>query len=301
MRPQSATSLTWQHSLLALAIVAIWGSNFVLLKLGLRHLPPLFLACLRFFFAFMPLIFFLKRPNVPLHHVAAYGLLAGAGQFGLLFIAMRHDITPGLASLVVQMQVFFTIGLALWLNKERLYLFQLFALLLALSGIALILMHDSKDATFFGVSLTLLAGLSWAGGNIVSRHNGRANMLSYVVWAGLFTCPPLLALSLVFEGWPAIYLGLQQADAITWTAVVWQSAGNAVFGYASWAWLLARYPAATVTPWALLVPVFGMGASALVLGEAMPLWKITAALLIISGLAVNLTWPKLRPFLGLKP
>ena len=40
----------------------------------------------------------------------------------------------------------------------------------------------------------------------------------------------------------------------------------------------------------LLVPVFGIGASALVLHEPLPLWKLMACLLIMAGLAFNLLW-----------
>ncbi|MFZ3183933.1 MAG: hypothetical protein WA173_07295, partial [Pseudomonas sp.] len=53
-------------------------------------------------------------------------------------------------------------------------------------------------------------------------------------------------------------------------------------------------PAATVTPMALLVPLFGMGGAALWLNEGLPAWKLGAAALVISGLALNLLWPQLR-------
>jgi O-acetylserine/cysteine efflux transporter len=117
-------------------------------------------------------------------------------------------------------------------------------------------------------------------------------MLAYVVWSGLFALPPLLALSLWFEGWPAIDAGLRNASAATWGAVLWQSVGNSLFGYAAWGWLLARHPAATITPMALLVPVFGMGASAVMLAEPLPAWKLLAAGLVMAGLALNLLWPR---------
>jgi O-acetylserine/cysteine efflux transporter len=71
--------------------------------------------------------------------------------------------------------------------------------------------------------------------------------------------------------------------------------GNTMFGYGCWGFLLARYPAATIAPLALLVPVFGFGASALWLGEPLESWKIIAALLVMSGLAVNLLWRRENP------
>ena len=292
MNGDQKTAMPLSHFALALAVMAVWGSNFVVIKTALQHLPPLLLAALRFTFAFFPIAFFLKRPAVSLRNLASYGILIGVGQFGLLFIAMRHDITPGLASLVVQVQVFFTIGFSMRMTGEHVHRFQMVALILAIAGIGMIATHAEGSATALGLFLVICAAMSWAGGNIVSRAAGQVNMLSYVVWASIFAVPPLFLLSFLFEGWPAMAAGVINADMTTWAAVLWQSVGNTMFGYAAWGWLLSRHPAATITPMALLVPVFGIGASALLLGEALPAWKVLAAALVMSGLAVGLLWPR---------
>ena len=288
------STLPWLHVLLAVAVVAVWGTNFVVIRIGLDHLPPLTFAALRFTFALLPAVFFLKKPDVPWRNLAAYGVLIGAGQFGLLYIAMSGFISPGLASLVVQTQVFFTIGLAMWLAKERIRSFQLVALGLAAVGLVVIVAHTDASVTPLGLALVLIAAASWAGGNAFSKAAGKVNMLAYVVWASLFSVPPLLILALVFEGPQAMIQGVRAADAATWAAVLWQSVGNTLFGYAAWGWLLSRHPAAVITPMAMLVPVFGMGASAIWLGESLPPWKLLAAGLVMSGLAINIFWPTLE-------
>ena len=288
------TSLSLRHFLLALAVVAVWGSNFVVIKLALGHLPPLLFAALRFTLAALPAVFLLPRPAVSWRNLAAYGWLIGVGQFGLMFIAINGHISPGLASLVVQVQVFFTIGLAMYFTGERLQRIQWLALLLASGGIAIILRHTDGNTTPLGLAMMLLAALCWAGGNLVAREAGRINMVAYVVWSSLFAAPPLLLLSLLTEGWPAISSALLAADRSFWLAVGWQAWGNSLFGYAAWAWLLARHPAATITPMAMLIPLFGMGGAALWLNESLPAWKLTAAALVVSGLALNLLWPQLR-------
>ena len=140
--------------------------------------------------------------------------------------------------------------------------------------------------------------MGWAIANQATREAARAtkvNMLAYVVWASLFAVPPLLLMSLLLEGWPAIRHGVAHAGWGIWATVVWQSAGNTMFGYAVWNWLLSRYPAATVTPVSLLVPVFGMASSAWWLGEPLQGWKIAASLLVMAGLAVNLLWRTKKP------
>ncbi len=285
-------TLSMRHFLLALAVVAVWGSNFVVIKLALAQMPPLLFATLRFAVVVLPAVFVLKRPEVPWKNLAGYGLLIGVGQFGILFVAMNGYISPGLASLVIQIQVFFTIGLSMWMSGEHLQRVQWIALAMATAGIAIILQHTDGTTTVLGLGLILLAALSWAGGNIVAREAGRVNMVAYVVWSSLFAVPPLFTLSIMVEGWPAIEAGVRTASSATWLAVLWQAWGNSLFGYAAWGWLLARYPAATITPMALLIPLFGMGSAAVWLGESLPAWKITAAALVMGGLALNLLWPK---------
>jgi O-acetylserine/cysteine efflux transporter len=282
--------LTWRDALLALAIVFVWGTNFVVIRVALDALPPLFLATLRFVLVLLPACFFIPRPKVSWANLVIYGLCIGMLQFGALFIAMNGRISPGLASLVIQMQVFFTIALAMLRTGEKLKAHHLLALALALAGMGMIAAHNGHGTSFSGLSLVLVAALGWALGNQASREAGKVNMLAYVVWAALFAIPPLLGLSLWLEGPAAIAAGIARASAVTWASVLWQSVGNTLFGYSCWAWLLSRYPAATVAPLSLLVPVFGFGASALLLGEPLPAWKIEATVLIMAGLAVNILW-----------
>ncbi len=287
------TVLPLRHFLLALAVVAVWGSNFTVAKLALHDIPPVFFAFLRFLLVFLPAALFIPRPAVPWRLLAAYGVMIGAVQFGFLFVALKHDISPGLASLVVQAQAFFTIGLSMALSGERVKPFQWLALALAASGLGLIIVHGGADATPLGVILVLIAALGWAGGNQIARASGRVDMLAYVVWSSVFALPPLLALALAFDGWPAMRAGLAHAGAVAWGALAYQAVANSMFGYAVWGWLLARYPAATVAPLSLLVPVFGFTVSAIVLGEAFPLWKLAAFALVLGGLGLNLLWPRL--------
>jgi O-acetylserine/cysteine efflux transporter len=287
------THLKWRDAALALAIVFIWGTNFVVIRVALNALPPLFLASLRFGLVLLPACLFLPRPKVSWGNLAIYGSCIGLLQFGCLFIAMNGRISPGLASLVLQMQVFFTVALSMLRTGEKLKAHQLVACVLALAGMGVIATHNGHGTTLVGLGLCLVAALGWSLGNQASREASAhrpVNMLAYVVWAALFSMPSLLALSLVLEGPAAIMAGLTHATAVTWASVLYQSVANTMFGYACWAWLLARYPAATVSPMSLLVPLFGFGASALILGEPLPAWKLEATALIMAGLAVNLLW-----------
>lgn len=295
MKQEPTPHLPLSHLLLVLAVVAVWGTNFVVIRVALETLPPLTFAALRFTFAALPAVFFVKRPAVRWRSLAAYGVAIGFGQFGLLFIAMNGLISPGLASLVVQTQIFFTIALAVWLGSERVRSFQIAALILATLGIIVILAHTDAATTPLGLALTLAAALGWGIGNHVAKASGTPDMLSFVIWASLFSIPPLLIGALITDGPARMVASIAGASAATWAAVLWQSVGNTLFGYSAWGWLMSRHPAATIAPSSMLVPIFGMSASALLLGERLQGWKLTAAALVLLGLALNLLWPRLRP------
>lgn len=279
------STLPPRHALLALLSVFIWGTNFVVIKVALTAIPPLTLAALRFALASLPLLAFVPRPKTQWRWLISSGILVGAGQFGLLYYALGSDIAPGLASLVIQTQVFFTISLAGFLMKERVKPFQIAGLVIASIGIATIASHIDATTTARGLVLVICAAACWALGNMAIKMAGTRDMFAFTIWSSAFAVPPLLVLCFVLEGAPAIQSGLMKADGVVWAAVLWQAVGNTIVGYGLWNWLLTRYPAAAVTPMALLVPVFGMSSSWLVLGEPMQAWKLIAAGLVMIGIA----------------
>jgi O-acetylserine/cysteine efflux transporter len=280
-------TMTATDILIALAVVTIWGVNFVVIKIGLQDLPPILFTALRFLFAALPLVFFVPRPATSWKLVLAYGLFQFAVQFTLLFIGIKLGLPAGLASLVIQLQAFFTIGLAVLMLGERPRLTQLAGALIAFGGMGVVALHLQGQATLVGFVLVVLAGLCWALANIVTRKMGQVNALSLVVWGALVATPPLLAASWLAEGARAWQDAAAHFSIKTFGAVLFQSYPNTILGFGIWAMLIRKYAAATVAPFSLLVPVAGMLSAALVLGEPLQSWKVAAGLLVIGGLALN--------------
>ena len=199
------------HFLLALSVVLVWGTNFVVIRWGLDGLPPFLFAALRFAFSALPWLLFVPPPAVRWWRLATFGVLLGVGQFGLMFLAMRSNISPGMASLVIQMQVFFTIVLSIWWLRERVRPYQLAGLALALAGLGVIAGHLDASVTLLGLGTVLAAAFCWACANLVAKSAGPVNMLHFMVWSSAFAVPPLVGLSLWLEGPQAMADALRHA------------------------------------------------------------------------------------------
>jgi len=273
--------------LIALGVVAIWGVNFVVIKIGLQDLPPILFTALRFIFAALPLALFIRRPQASWPLLAAYGLFQFALQFTLLFTGIKLGLPAGLASLVIQLQAFFTIGLAVLMLGERPRAVQLAGALVALCGMGLVAVHLEGQATLAGFVLVVLGGLCWALANIVTKKMGQVSALSLVVWGSLIASPPLLLASWLVEGGAAWRLAASNFGLKSLGTVLFQSYPNTILGFGIWSMLMRKYAAATVAPFTLLVPVAGMASAALVLGEPLEWWKIAAGALVLAGLALN--------------
>lgn len=285
--------MPFSHVLLALCVIAIWGINFVVIQIGLRELPPIFLTFLRFFFAAFPAVFFIKRPQIPFKMLFAYAMLMFTLDFAFLFSGMYAGVSSGIASLTLQTQVFFTAILAMVFLKEKLTLWQILGALVAFGGIGLVAINTGGDVNTLGLLLVEFAALSWAGGNLVSKKIGKVDMFSLVVWGSLVAWPPLLLLSFILEHGKWSIESVLNVSWLTIGSVAYLVYPVTLFGFAIWSWLLSRHAASTVAPFTLLVPIFGFSSSALILGEGMQGWKIGAGFLIASGLVINLYGGKL--------
>lgn len=274
--------------LAALIVVIIWGANFVVIKLGLQQLPPILFTALRFIFAAFPLIFFVKRPAIPWKLLLGYAMFQFALQFTLLFSGIKLGFPPGLASLVIQLQAFFTIGLAVLILGERPIITQLIGAAIAFCGMALVASQLEARATTIGFLMVITGGLCWAVANIFTKQIGSVNALSLVVWAALLASPPLIFASLVIEGAGAWITVVSELNWSSVGAVMFQSYANTIVGFGIWAILMRKYPTATIAPFTLLVPVTGMLSAAIVLNEPLQWWKVVAGLLVLCGLACNL-------------
>ena len=276
------------HLLLALLIMVIWGCNFIFITLSLLEIPPLLLCALRFFLASIPAIFFIKPPKAPAKMIILYGLLTFGLQFAMLFIGMQSGMTPGLASLLVQVQIFFSIFFAMVILSEIPTFWQIIGALVSFSGIGLVVSHIGGNVTLAGLILLMGAAASWGLGNLVTKKISHVNMIALVVWGSFVAAFPLLLSSLLFEGPSRVLYSIQHVSLTGILSVCYIVFASTWIGYGAWNWLLSRHPVATIVPFTLLVPIFGLLSSALILSEPLQSWKLFAGALVLLGLCINL-------------
>ncbi|MFE4450305.1 EamA family transporter [Streptomyces sp. NPDC056796] len=281
------------HIALAALVAAVWGVNFVVVELGLAHFPPLLFSALRFLVAALPAVFFVGRPTVAWRWIIGVGLVLGVAKFGLLFIGMDRGMPAGLSSLVLQVQAVFTALFAALVLSERPGGKRLLGMRVALAGIGVAAVDEGASGPVLAFVLVILAAACWGVSNVITRKAAPPDSLNFMVWVSTVPVVPLLALSLLFEGWDR---DAEALAALDWTGagtVVYVAWISTVFGFGAWGFLLRHHPASSVAPFTLLVPVFGMSSAALLLGESVSPLRWCAAALLVGGVALtSLTGPR---------
>lgn len=281
-------ALTPKHLLLALLTIMVWGMNFIAIHIGLESFPPLLLCALRFLLAAIPWVFFIPKPTAPLKYILGYGIFTFAMQFGFLFGGLHLGLSPGLSSLVLQIQVFFSFGLSALIFKDRPSMWKIAGSFISFIGIGIVATHIDAGTTFAGLVLTMLAALWWAAGNMFTKKVDAKSPLSLVVWGNLVAFPFMAVVSLLFEGPTLVLDSLKSVSWQSLVAVLYIVYLSTHLGYGIWGFLLKTYSTASVVPFTLLVPIIGFLSSAFFLGEELTWWKLLASLFVMGGLVFNL-------------
>ena len=289
-----STSLSRADWAKALVVVVVWGLNFVVMKWGLATLSPLVLCALRFLAASLPFLLFVRPPrHLSWGVMAAYGLVQGVGQFGLLFTGMQLGMPAGMSSVVLQTQAFITMLMAAALLGETPHRWQWLGLCIAIGGLVFIGAAHGDGAsgmTLAGFLLTVGAAAMWAGSNLLTRvaaRQGPYEPVSFIVWSSVFPIVPLLLLACVVDGSEAVVqqlrgLGRRELGVVAYLALL-----STLLGYGLWTRLLQRYAASTVAPLSLLVPVVGLLSAMLLLGERPTAWQWMGTLGVLAGMVIN--------------
>ena len=277
--------MTPRHTLLALLVVVIWGVNFVAIDLGLAHVPPLVFLAMRFVLVAVPAVFFIRPPAIGWRNILLIGAFLSLGQFTLLYLALSLGMPPGLASLLLQTQIVFSVIVSSLLLHEHPTRRQVVGIVIGMVGVAVVVVGHTHAAPWLPLVITLLAALSWAIGNVLSRRARAASGLSLVVWSGLVVPIPSLGLALLVDGPQAVSYSLTHLSIAAILSTVYTAVAASLVAYTIWNSLLARYPTGAVVPFTLLVPVIGILAAWVVYRENPTASELIGGAIMLGGLA----------------
>ena len=305
--------MTPLHLVFAVIVTLIWGINFTFIAWSLESFPPLMLSAMRFFFTAIPLILFIKPPKFN-RTLFIYAIGTFVMQYGFVFTAMHLGASAGLTALLLQLQIFITVSLAYFMLGEPVSRMQIVGMVIGVLGLAVIAANLGGDMPLLGFICILIAATGWSFGNIASKQASRQvaeqmsanksqavnravhltpvpisqsaplSALSLVVWGGLIACVILTITSLIFETDTWQVSTFTHASMKSWWSLGFIVYISTLIGFGLWAFLLSENTASKVTPFALLVPVFGMITSVLLTGEIVTWWKMLAMGLILLGL-----------------
>ncbi len=293
--------MSLRHSLLAILVVVVWGANFVVIDAGQADVPPLLFLAMRFLVVCVPAIFFLKPPKVGWRQLLLVGGFLSLGQFALLYLALALGMPPGLASLLLQTQVIFSLVVAALVLRERPTPRQLIGVFVGMVGLAFVIVGHAQAAPWLPLVVTLGAALSWSIGNVLARRAQASSGLSLVVWSGLVVPLPAFALSLIVDSPPVVWQALTGLSWVAIASTVYTAVFASLIGYGIWNSLLARYPTSAVVPFTLLVPVVGILTAWLVQAEIPSVTEFVGGAIMLTGLAAAVLQPRRRAPSGLDP
>lgn len=283
--------------MLAVVVVLVWGVNFVAAKLGMEVIPPLLFAAMRFTLVALPAVLFVRPPGNRWRTVIGVGAAMSVGQFGLLYSAMQLGMPAGLASLVLQVQSVFTVVIAAAALRERPSRSQVTGIGIGVLGMVVVGAQFVASAPALPFLMTIAAAASWACGNVLTRSDPPRDGFSLVVWSALVAPLPLLAASLLMEGWERDLHALTHLTPTAVGGLAFVTYGASMAGYGIWNLLLSRHSASVVAPWSMLVPPIGTVAAFVYNGERPTPLGVVGGLVTIAGvlLALGVRMPRRRP------
>ena len=282
------SSVTSRDTLLAVLVATIWGFNFVVIDWGMADVPPLLFVAIRFVVVLVPAVFVLPRPEVSWSVILGVGVFMSLGQFGFLYVALDAGLPPGLAALVLQAQVLFTVVIAGVVLRERPRQTQVVGVLVGLAGLVVVGVGRGGDVPIGAFGLCLVGALSWGIGNVLSRASGVTGGLALTVWSALVVPLPALLLALLLNGPTELAVGLGAFGWKPGLSTLYTAGLASLVGYGIFNTLLSRNPSVDVVPFVLLAPVVAMASSAVLLDQVPNRAEVLGAAVMVAGVMVAL-------------
>ncbi len=267
----------------AIWVVFLWSMNLIVQKIAVAHLSIYILSFLRVALA-LPLLFFCPFPQKSVWKYALCGFFMLALYLILFGFGLKSDIGAGLSAFFLQTQASFIILCCFLLLGEKPTWFQVLGMVISFVGVYLLRASSiPAEVPLSGILLLLACGVTFGIGIAFSKKFQIGGSMQDIAWLSLVSSIPLLFSCFVFEGPVHTFELIINMDLTALYCVLFAVLASTIWATYIWLNLLQRYPAATVTPFMLLIPVFSNILSYLVMGESLTVEQMLAGFVIILG------------------
>lgn len=288
--------MTRNDFLLALLVMAIWGFNFSMIKLGITDVHPLLATAARFSLAVIPAIFFIARPQVAWRYLISYGLVFGVGIWGMASWSITAGLSSGMSSVLLSSNALISMAVGIFIHKESASSRKLLGAFTALIALVVLVTATNGNITVQGLMFILIAASSWTLMGVIVKASKTNQAFAFNVWGMLFAPVPLVLFAVGIYGPGIVGQAFELWNTNTTIAVMFQAYPTTLFGYWVWNRLLIRYPLSTTAPLTLLVPVFALISGYAMYGESLSYAQMIACVLFLIGIGLIV-----KPARKLKP
>ncbi|NOH51725.1 EamA family transporter [Vibrio coralliilyticus] len=272
--------------ILAVFVMAIWGFNFSMIKMGITNVHPLIATAARFALAVIPAIFFIARPNVAWRYLVSYGLVFGVGIWGMASWSITAGLSSGMSSVLLSSNVLIGMAVGLFVFKEKSSPRKLMGALLAMVALLVLVSATNGNITASGLMLIMIAAISWTLMGVIVKASKTKQAFAFNVWGMLFAPVPLVLFATALHGEQILWQAYENWDMNTTIAVVFQAYPTTLFGYWVWNRTLIKYPLSTAAPLTLLVPVFALVSGYFMYDEVLSMPQVIASALFLIGIGL---------------
>ena len=272
-----------------IGFAAAMAFNQVVIKLGNGGFQPVFMAALRSAGALLVLLLWMRLRGVRFDFARDTlwpGFLLGAlfaAEFLCLFWALDHTTVARASILLYSMPVLLSVSAHFLLPGERLTHRRIIGLVMAMTGVAIVLgQRSSGEASWQGDLAALGAAFGWTGIALVVRLTPVQRVVPEMQ---LFWQLSVSAVLLMIAA-PLFGPFLRDLDISHILGLTYQIVAVASFGFLFWFFLLKRYPASGVASFSFLTPVLAVGLGWLILSEEIGPGVLIGLVLVAAGIVL---------------
>jgi O-acetylserine/cysteine efflux transporter len=272
------------HIAFILLIDLLWAFNIVAIKETVMAMPPLLAVALRYGIVLLVCATSLRIVEGRMPLVIATAFITGALQFGLG--GYSYQVATNLSALAIagQLGVPLSLILAILIDGERIAWKRTVGILLAVSGVMLLVFDPRIVDERLAILLTFGASLCWACGNLLFKRLTGVPVLTLYGWQAIVSLPVLLAASALFE--PGGIANLPNVPLTAFGWILYSAIAASLVGHAGMSWLVQRYPVTMITPFTLPTPLLAVMAATIVYGTPVTPMMLAGGALTLMGVAI---------------